>query len=386
MTTQSENIVTKISSNVFYKEFTFDKNDFYPEDGQKELADNVLWLDNLLFIIQVKERNPNEIKSEAEENKWFQNTVLGKAKKQITESVDYFSKYSEIKIKNLQGHFIDISKANLSGINKIIIYLPNSSLINSDNKSMKFYESTQSGNIHIFNIEDYLWVCRFLITPTELDEYLKFRERIYLKHKEKIRLYPEQYILGHFLNTDNEEIIDEEYIETLNKLVDDVADFDVSGIVGNFLEKIRINTQNEPTDYYSILKEIANLKRYELLEFKKRFRQMINDVNSSRFSIPYRFTITRTGCGFVFISLLPDKIEYWKNALLNFTETYKYKRKLSKCLGVLTYKSGEYFDINWAFIKSDWNYNEKLEDAVKQELEFYEEGEIIQIDRYKIKE
>lgn len=58
MPTDSENLVAGISSNVFYKEFTFDKNDFYPEDGKKELADTVLWLDDLLFIIQVKERKP----------------------------------------------------------------------------------------------------------------------------------------------------------------------------------------------------------------------------------------------------------------------------------------------------------------------------------------
>lgn len=341
MTTESENIVAKISSNVFYKEFTFDKNDFYPEDGKKELADTVLWLGDLLFIIQVKERNPNEIKSEAEENAWFDNKVLKKAKEQIANSIEYLNRYTEIKIKNIRNHSIDISKANKIGINKVIVYMPNNSPISDEKRSMKFYESKKSGNIHIFNIEDYLWVCKFLITPTELDEYLKFRERIYLKHKEIITAFPEQYILGHFLNTEDESNIQEEHIETFSKLVDDVDDFDVSGVLNNFLEKIRIEEQKESKDYYSILTEIASLKRYELLEFKKRFKQIIEDVKSSNFSMPYRFTISRTGCGFVFIPLLQDKIEYWENALLNFTTIYKYKRQLNKCLGVLTYKTGD---------------------------------------------
>lgn len=385
MTTQSENIVSKISSNVFFKEFTFDKNDFYPENGKKELADTVLWLGDLLFIIQVKERNPSEIKSEVEENKWFENTVLKKAKVQIADSIEYLNKYAEIKIKNVRNHSIDISKANKIGINKVIVYMPNNSPISSEKKSIKFYESSKSGNIHIFNVEDYLWVCKFLITPTELDEYLKFRERIYLKHKELITLYPEQYILGHFLNTDDESIIQEEHIETFSKLVDDVEDFDVSGILNNFLEKIRIDEQKESKDYYSILTEIASLKRYELKEFKKRFRQIIEDVKFSNFTLPYRFTISRTGCGFVFIPLLQDKIEYWENALLNFIEIYKYKRQLSKCLGVLTYKTGEYFDINWAFVKDDWSYNKELEEAVEKEAEFYGEGEFKQVERYKLK-
>lgn len=385
MTTQSENIVSKISSNVFFKEFTFDKNDFYPEDGKKELADTVLWLGDLLFIIQIKERNPSEIKSEVEENKWFENTVLKKAKGQIANSIKYLNKYDEIKIKNGRNHSIDISKANKIGINKVIVYMPNNSPISIEKRSVKFYESSKSGNIHIFNVEDYLWVCKFLITPTELDEYLKFRERIYLKHKELITIYPEQYILGHFLKTDDATVIQEEHIETFSKLVDDVEDYDVSGILNSFLEKIRIEEHKESKYYYSILTEIASLKRYELKEFKKRFRQIIEDVKSQNFALPYRFTISRTGCGFVFIPLLQDKIEHWENALLNFTEMYKYKRQLNKCLGVLIYKTVEYFEINWAFIKEDWSYNKELEEAVENEAEFYGKGKFKQVERYKIK-
>ncbi|MGM9508016.1 hypothetical protein ACS5NO_09820 [Larkinella sp. GY13] len=385
MPTQSENIVTRISSNVFYKEFTFDKNEFYPYDGKKELADNVLWIDNLLFVIQVKERNINEIKTEKEENKWFENTVLKTAKNQIKKSINFFQKYKEIKIKNIRNHQIDISKANLNQINKVIIYMPNSSLISESNKSMKFYESKQSGNIHIFNIEDYSWICKYLITPTELDEYLKFRERIYLRHKNIISFYPEQYILGHFLNTDDESIINERYIDTATKLEDDVDEFDVSGILNIFLEKIRIEGQKNITDYYSIIKEIAKLKRYELLEFKSRFKKTIDNINSSEFSLPYRFTIPRTGCGFVFISLPPKKLDHWKNVLINFTEIYKYKRKLNKCLSVLIYKTDEYFDMNWAFTNYDWIYNKELEEAVKQDIELYKSGKIKKIVRYKFK-
>lgn len=385
MTTNSENIVTKISSNVFYREFTFDKNNFYPEDGKKELADTVLWLGDLLFIIQVKERNPKEIKSEAEENNWFDIKVLKKAKEQITNSIEYLNRYTEIKIKNVRDHSFDISKAKKNGINKVIVYMPNNSPISSERRSMKFYESKKSGYIHIFNIEDYRWICKFLITPTELDEYLKFRERIYLKHKEIITLYPEQYILGHFLNTEDESKIQEEYIETFSKLADDVEDFDVSGILNNFLERIHNKEQCQPNDYYSILTEIASLKRYELQEFKNRFKQIIEDVKSQNCSLPYRFTISRTGCGFVFIPLLQDKIEYWKNSLINFTTIYKYKRQLNKCLGVLTYKTGENFDINWTFIKEDWSYNVELEEAIKKETKFYGEGEIKQFERYKFK-
>jgi hypothetical protein len=63
--------------------------------------------------------------------------------------------------------------------------------------------------------------------------------------------------LGHFLNTDDESVIQEKHIETFSKLVDDVQDYNMSGILNNFLEKIYIDKQKESYEYYSILKEIA---------------------------------------------------------------------------------------------------------------------------------
>jgi len=384
MTTQSQNIVTTISSAVFFKEFTFDKNNFFPVDGTKELADNLLWLDDLLFVIQVKERNKKAIKLEQDENKWFQNKILNEAKKQIKKSVEFFTRHKEIKIKNVRSRLIDVSPASFSKINKLIIYMPNSSLMSDQYKSMKFYESQDVGNIHIFNLEDYTWICKFLITPTELDEYLNFREKLYIKHKQIVTLYPEQYILGHFLNTNDETTLREEYLETFGKLKNDVDDFDVSGMLNNFLENLKNEEQKSSTFYYSIIKEIAKLKRYELLEFKKRFTQMLRDTEAQETSLPYRFTNSRTKCGFVFIPLPVDKIEYWENALFNFIEIYKYKRKLNKCLGVVAYKSGDYFDLNWGFIEEKWIFNKDLEEAVKQEEEFYGKGgEVKQASRYK---
>ena len=74
-----EKLITLINTNVFFKEFTFDKNDFYPDDGKKELADNVLWLDELLFVIQTKERD--SAKAQKSTDAWFKNKVLKKTKK-----------------------------------------------------------------------------------------------------------------------------------------------------------------------------------------------------------------------------------------------------------------------------------------------------------------
>src|SRR5690606_37011222 len=97
--------------------------------------------------------------------------------------ITFLKSYDGIRIRNLRNHEIEISRPSLDRVNKVIIYVPNSDLISEENRFTKFYESSQAGNVHIFHVEDYLWVCKYLVTPTELDEYLKFRERIYLKHK-----------------------------------------------------------------------------------------------------------------------------------------------------------------------------------------------------------
>lgn len=383
MPTESESIVTEISSNIFFKEFTFASNEFFPPGGQKELADHILWLDELLFIIQTKERNPKDVKTSETENSWFKNTVLKKAKNQIKDSVGFFRSYDSIKIKNLQDHQLDIGGAHSEKAKKIIIYKSNSTLISERNTLTKFYESSDVGNIHIFHVEDYFNISKILHTPTELDDYLMFRERIYLRHKETIGLWPEKYIISHFLNTDDESLIDPNYIKSLSKLAKDSEEFDMSRILYDFHDKIHIPEHKNPTHYYSILKEIAKMKRYELAEFKRRFINMFHFVSKGDLELPERFVNTRTGCGFVFIALTSDT-DKWQNMLSNNAEIYKYKRQLQKCVAVIMFKNGEYRDIYWYFMDSPWEYDNEFDQYVANlEKGLYGPGVIKHYDRYR---
>lgn len=52
MKNKAENSISTINTNVFFNEFTFCKNDFKALNSklQLEFADNVVWLDDLLFI------------------------------------------------------------------------------------------------------------------------------------------------------------------------------------------------------------------------------------------------------------------------------------------------------------------------------------------------
>jgi hypothetical protein len=361
--TDSENIVRELNSNVFFKEFTFSKNDFKNLDTNQKLefADNVVWLEDLFFVYQIKEREPNATNA-TNDLKWFENKVLNKAVKQIKSTLKYLSDYPNIFIENEKGHKLDITKAReCKNPKKIIVYSPLDNFPESK-RHLKFYESAEIGLVHLFHSEDYYWICRYLVTPAEVEEYLNFREDLFLFDKERSNVLPEQYFLGHFLETLDTDHFSPAYITNLKNHEADIDEFDISKIIQNFNKHIKLI--NYPTEYYPIIAEIAKLNRSELIEFKKRVSLSVENSEKEELILPYRIYSPRTDCGFVFIPLHSSKSEHWKNALYNFTMAHKYESKAKKCVGVIIFRDKdnlEYFEFYWQFAESEWVFNEEME-------------------------
>ena len=141
-TRQTENIVSNINVNVFFREFTFSNNNFIELNSNQKLefADNVVWLDDIFFIYQIKDKAI----SDSDENKWFNNKVLKKGVNQIKSTLRYLKNYSGVSITNEKGHKINISEARKIIPRKIIIYTPGNSFPDTK-RFIKFYESTQIG-------------------------------------------------------------------------------------------------------------------------------------------------------------------------------------------------------------------------------------------------
>lgn len=380
--TISEKIVTNINKSVFFSEFTFDKNDFYPQDGKKELADNILWIDDILIVIQIKERDTEKATTLNIDN-WFRNTVLKTAKKQIKNTLEYFKKYDEIPIENLKNQVVDVSKLEPENAQKIIIYKIEEQL-NNENSVIKFYESKDVGNIHIFNIANYELICNYLVTPAELDEYLKFRIDFHNLYK-KEHQPSEKYILSHFFNTKNINFINYSFLDIFKSYEENPIRFDIKFIIDNFQNWILFKEQYKSVDYHILISEIAKLKREELAIFKERYIKTILNAKENLSTLPYRFITTRTACGFIFMSLDKSMKNKWQKILNVYTEIYKYKHKLTKCIGVIMFKNTDYIDINWTFFKHDWNFDEELDRLVKKEVVDYEQSEIVIPKRYENK-
>jgi hypothetical protein len=368
--TESEANIAAINSSYFFKEFTFSSNKFKKDEkGEElELADNVIWLDDFLMITQIKERN-SSINSNIEN--WFKNKVLRRAVKQIKDTVKYFEIYDDISIPNEKGHVLNISEAKKIVPIKLIIYSTDGSLPESL-RFLKFYESNDVGLIHLFHLEDYLWICKYLVTPAEIREYLSFRRLLFENQKRYLNELPEQYVLGHYLETLDVSIINPRFIENLKRLIHDEGEFDISFIIENFKKKIRFDENK--LDYYAIIKELAKLNRADLREFKKRYLLAIEKSKEQKFTKPFRITSLNIRCGFVFIPLEFVRKDKWLNALINYTEAHKYDQKLNKCIGMIVYQHPEekYFDVNWCYIVSEWEYNAEFEKLLKENYPFRE--------------
>lgn len=366
--TESEKYIAELNSNFFFKEFTFSSTEFkFDEKGQElQLADNVIWLDDLLLISQIKERKRS---GNSDNENWFKNKVLKKAVGQIKDTISYFEIYKEISIPNERGHFLNVSEASKIEPIKLIIYAPDNQFPEKL-RFQKFYKSKVIGYVHLFHIEDYLWICKYLITPFEIREYLNFRELLFRNHEKELDNLPEQYVLGHYIETLDTLTLNPRYIENLKNFVHDENEFDISFIIENFKGKIRI--EPDSLDYYAIIKELAKLNRADLREFKKRYLLAIEKSKEQEFTLPYRITSLNSKCGFVFVPIEYEHRKHWHNAIINFTEVHKYDQKLHKCVGMIVYQhpTEKYFDVNWCYSESTWEYNEEFEKLLKENYPF----------------
>lgn len=369
--TKSESQLSLINQNVFFKEFTFSNNDFKSNDNfEQELADNVVWLDEYCFIFQIKEMNQTSSNYE----NWFKNKVINKAVKQIKNTLHYFDVHDSIIIENERGHKMNVKAANeVKDIKKIIIYSANVDFPETL-RYQKFYESSDAGNIHLFHIEDYFYICKYLITPTEISEYLNFREDFLEFHKLAIHRVPEQYLLGHFFETLNVDHFNAKYIDNVQKYKKE-EDFDISGLIENFKQAVISSTSSVDTHYYRIIKAIAKLHRFELIEFKKRISVAMEKCEKFEFITPYKMYSERTDCAFVFIPIHSINFQHAITALKNYTYAIKQDCRSQKALGVVIYRNPdnlEKIDTGWYFLDETWTFDPVMDKKLKENYPFRE--------------
>jgi len=355
-----EDEIGRLNEHFFYKEFIFSKNTFRPHpDRELELADNILWLDDLLVVFQLKERGVSTDSTEERESKWFRRKVINKGTRQIRDTLDYMKKYKNIELENHRGHKFTLDESRITMRHNVVSFSAHTKLP-VECRLKKRHRSRTAGVIHLIPANDYWGIVQTLLTPMELCEYLNFREKLVEKWEKEIEPLPEHAILGQYLSGDNNSIPCLAFTQYLVALDHRIDEWDISGIIKNFPD--RVTSQNEPTDYYNIILELAKLKRMELREFKTRYKMSIDKCRANEITHPYRIACPRTNCGFVFIPLNKEFLNNRRKGLKNLTLACKYDLKLSKCIGASFAPDNDgWYSVEWCYMEFPWEFNLDLD-------------------------
>ena len=182
MSKNTRDIETFISEDLhsllFLEEFIFAKSrSVLQEQSELELADAVVLLGDTLLVYQFKERAVRGPSDAAAEGRWFNSKILGKAKKQMSDTVRYLSTNQEIKIPNQRGRIFNLAGRPFKRIIKVIGYI-SAQPMSLDCRSTKCYVSEVAGFIHIVDLRDYLEIARTLRVPQEVVKYFEYREAV----------------------------------------------------------------------------------------------------------------------------------------------------------------------------------------------------------------
>lgn len=378
----AEEIVKEINQSVFFKEFTFTNNKLGGKDND-ELADSIVWLDDIFLLIQIKLRDTASQGTAEQEKKWFENKVILKAKVQIKSSLSYFEKYDTLLIPNGRGFEVDLKAAPVAFSKRLILYYPGANLADEE-RFRKFYVSREVGLFHFFHLEDYQWICRYLFTPFEINDYLITREELFTRYGNALNEVPEQLLLGFYLSGDDIEDFNLGHIEYLHRFSNSLDEFDISGIIIDFFERQQASELSSDK-YHYVVKELAKMHRSDLKQFKQRFLRALEMMSKREYVLPYRIVVPNTGCGFVFIPVPTEQSANWETALRNFTFAHKYDQHLDKCIGIVFSNasgSPKYIDINWLMIVGPWQKDEAYEQQLYAKFPL-REVRVEEADRYK---
>jgi hypothetical protein len=364
-----EQFIGDLNSLAFFKEFTFSQNTFKPVAGgtELELADNIVWMGDDLTILQLKERSPNDVKDDASEARWFTDKVLGKAAKQVRDTLKFLEVNLTINVTNKQGHSFEIRGNEIGTKTKIVVYLPGK-IVPQIAKNTRHYVSRTGGFIHILDARDYVETCRTLRVPADIRDYFAYRQR--LLEKDAKLTEPEPLIVGQYLSGNEKMPPSKESYKYLLALKQNASDFDLSPFLARLHRQIE--HQKNPYDYYEILRQFARLPRSGWKEAKTRLELCIEAVQAQKFRLPMRFAWKELSLGFVFVPMAPELmeeknvVELMESGLINFTMLHKYEQKLDRCVGVVVAKDGNDFLLNWCVIALPWLHDSELEGKLKE--------------------
>ena len=175
----SEKMLSAFSELYFYKELVLRNLHFTPEGStEKEVADLLINGGDFIIAIQLKSRNEKDQTSELEkELKWL-NSKCKAAKRQVKESIEFINTGKLPAFENGRKKRVKLSVT--AEIIPLIVFM-NDSVVD-DYQHVLYKHSDEGMDINCMSFHDFQKMCKALLSPMEIVEYLKWRLSYYLKN------------------------------------------------------------------------------------------------------------------------------------------------------------------------------------------------------------
>lgn len=363
-----EDFIAAINANTFLREFAFSATQLrVPGLGEIELADHLVLLDDIALVFQLKEREAGAPSSGDDVQRWFASKVLKKGIQQLRETHRLLQLHKGRSLVNDRGHLISLPDPT-PPLSNIVVY--RAKVLPAPIAGKRSYASRTIGFVHILRDIDYFGICRILVTPAEIRDFLAFRERVMVRGSPAPAV-SEAALVGQFLVDAENAAPNERFRKAFIALRDDPDDWDISFMTQRLGDQIAYQ-EGDPSEqsYYKLLAEIAKLSRSELREFKLRLRLALEAVREDRYEPPYRFAVPRTNCGFLLLPVIQEMRPMARNALRNFSLASKHEQKVEKQVGAAIWKSGKHIDIEWLYTEYPNEPNPELDELLRRDSPF----------------
>lgn len=179
MVNETEKILSAFAQMYFFKELVQNRLQFTEQGStEKEVADLLLNLGDIIIAIQLKARSePDKTESLEKEIKWLDHKCKD-AKKQVKDSIVHIRNGNLPAFENERDQYISIDPD--ADIIPLIIFM-NENIGDKYNHVLRKH-SEDGMDINCLSFSDFQTVCRELLTPIEIVEYLKWRLSFYQKN------------------------------------------------------------------------------------------------------------------------------------------------------------------------------------------------------------
>ncbi len=278
---KSEQLLSAFSEDYFFKELVIDELKFKPDcSTELEVADLLINLGNIIVAIQLKSRNDKDNTGDSIlENKWLQKKCKV-AKGQAKDTLQFISSGTLPNFHNKRGQTITLQSD--AEVIPLVVF-ENNQIGNYPHLLTKHSDSGM--NINCMSFSDYCEMCRVLVTPIEIVEYLEYRKAIYEEHGD----IDIMILNGHnnemvLTKPQEKESLVHQFLAEKYGMKEAENQKMAIQYFRNFLHLLPERTMNSlsKTESYEILLFFAHFHRYEITEFWDLLEKTKNEAKNKQ--------------------------------------------------------------------------------------------------------